>query len=308
MPESDGSRAGASPLSSSCALPYGDVAVGIANGVLGELWQGPVDECVSVISLPMERASRAIATRSSHVIDPTLNMTPLRKAAFRLFEERFGLPGSANYTWSFDTELITGQGMASSTADIVALIRCLARIRKISLEDEDIINILAKLKRSDPVFRIPVTLYKTAEHEIVEEFPRALHLWSCFAVTGPPIPTGGPLDDRILSCYRHHARQYQSSLNRIREGLRSGDVLRVLDEASASAMLAQNYLPNPFLERLYTDLDFLNAGAVSRAHTGSLVGLLFDRPLGTDERQFLSEYFSSNGYTAQFTKVGSHAF
>ena len=279
----------------------------MTQGVLGELWQGPVDGSVAVVSLPIERASRAVAVWGCPPVDPTLNMTPLRKAAFRLFAEKFGDDEWDRYRWIFESELEAGQGMASSTADIVSLLRCLARIKGVCLTHSDIMEILAKIERSDPVFCEHITLYKTSAHEIVEEFPHPVEMWSCFAFSGGSVATGALGKEQLEEFYHRNSQRYADSLGEMTEGLRNGDIRKVFSAATDSAVLAQDYLPNEFLTKLHEDRAFLGAGAVSRAHTGSVVSLLFDHPLGIEERQFLSEYFFKHRHTAQFAKVGNHA-
>jgi uncharacterized protein involved in propanediol utilization len=56
--------------------------------------------------------------------------------------------------WMFNTELEQGKGMASSTADIVATIRCLDSIFGHDSSSALIAKILRNIERSDSVFLI----------------------------------------------------------------------------------------------------------------------------------------------------------
>ena len=72
--------------------------------------------------------------------------------------------------------------MASSTADIVAVLRCLANVTGVHLSDADVVEILRTLERSDPVYRSTVSLYKTAKHELVEDFDQNITFHACYAL------------------------------------------------------------------------------------------------------------------------------
>lgn len=290
----------------SWAPPDRRAAIGIAHGVLGELWQGPVDETVAVVSLPTASFSRAVLSSSAESQNPASCLTPLRQAALVKFHERYPGARIPSGAWAFDSGLATGHGMASSTADIVAFLRCLADAAGVVLLEQDVIAILRRLERSDPVFRPSVSLYKTSEHVLIEDFGSDIAFHACYALSGSGVETRRVSEAELLAAYRQNARDYAESLARIRQGLRGRDLEVVAQEATRSALLAQNYLPNPVIDELGRDFRKLGAIGVARAHTGSIVMLLFAASLSIADKERLSRYFHARDLTARFEKVGSH--
>lgn len=109
-----------------------------------------------------------------------------------------------------------------------------------------------------------------------------------------------------MRAYRKHADAYAESLTRIRQALRTADLAAIAEESTRSGILAQSYLPNQFVDQLYRDFAELGALGLARAHTGSIVSLLFGSPLDIAEKEYLSRYFHHHNRKAQFKEVGSH--
>lgn len=282
------------------------LAAGMCHGVLGELWQGPVDGSVAVVSLPVPGFSRAVLSPSDKPEDCSVPLTPLRYAAVQAFQERYPDARLPHGVWSFDSDLAVGHGMASSTADIVAVLRCLASATGTALSDTGVVEILRTLERSDPVFRPRVCLYKTAKHELVEEFDSDITFHACYALGPAGVETRCIEEDVLLRAYRRYAGAYSDSLKRIRQALRARDLSAIAEESTRSALLAQAYLPNPVVDELSRDFTNLGALGLARAHTGSIVSLLFGTPLSIADKEKLSQYFHQRNLTAQFKEVGSH--
>ena len=282
------------------------VAIGLAHGVLGELWQGPVDNTTAVISLPMSSFSRATLLQSIVDGPRVTQLTPLRQSALDVFQRRFPAATVPCGQWLFDSNLAVGHGMASSTADIVALIRCLADATGEVLCEEDLTSMLCAIERSDPVFRPSITLYKTSQQKVVEDFGTENSFYACYVLSGDGVETGRMLESDLLRTYKRFASEYAVSLERARKGLRARDLEAVAKEATFSALVAQNYLPNPLVFELASDYQKFGALGISRAHTGSVVALLFADPLSVLDKECLSSYSYARGLVARFEKVGTH--
>ncbi|GGZ43884.1 GHMP family kinase ATP-binding protein [Streptomyces poonensis] len=140
--------------------PPGRTVSGVCHGTLGELYQGPLraapDPDIAVVSFPVDRHSWVYFTQSTRDNRSTRDTQSTRSTrstrdtpgtpgtreshapgppplgeksatAARLFLEHFGLTLPPGH-WTTHSDLRVGVGMASSTADIVATLRCLFRL------------------------------------------------------------------------------------------------------------------------------------------------------------------------------------
>ncbi|MDD3761293.1 MAG: hypothetical protein PHO57_10750 [Acidithiobacillus sp.] len=134
----------------------GAIVSGVCHGTLGELIQGPYlqggELHISLISLPIKQYSVVhFVCGEDGDIDVDLRGKDKCRKAIDLYLARYQQP-LPHGRWMCDSELLVGKGMASSTADIVATIRCLDRLFNAQSSPNVIAGILRELERSDSVF------------------------------------------------------------------------------------------------------------------------------------------------------------
>jgi len=224
---------------------------GVCHGTVGELFQGPYIEGntpqIAIISLPVRRYSWAHFSLSPNAEGSGLEDRSRCLRAIDLFLQRHGvsLPSGR---WRFATDLLRGKGMASSTADIVATIRCLDAI--FGTQSAEIIPaILKEIERSDSVFLQTHALYLSGVQKIAARLPFNPSFHVCYIDEGDVIDTEA-MGERLLAHYTAKAAAYASVLEEIVGAFARGDALAIAGCATCSAMLGQDILPKHTLEAM----------------------------------------------------------
>ncbi|MGA5493820.1 hypothetical protein ACPCSP_05570 [Streptomyces cinereoruber] len=283
----------------------GGTVSGVCHGTLGELYQGPLragpDLDIAVVSFPVDRHSWVHFT---HGTDPP-GPPPLGEksaVAARLFLEHFGLtlpPGR----WSVHSDLRVGVGMASSTADVVATLRCLFRIFDLPYDQDVMLGILAAIERADSVFLDEFALYLSGRHRVVRPLGTGLGFHTAY-ITEPGTVDTAAVTDLLLDHYRRHGEEYERCLTDLLKGFASGDPAAVARAATASAVLSQSVLPKTTFAGMLAHQERFGADGVFVAHTGCLIGYLFPRRPDADLKSELSAFFHSFGHQCSFAQGG----
>lgn len=290
---------------------------GICNGTLGELLQGPVEEDgdlqIGLISLPVHRYSWVHflpagadddgddrdafedACRDLHGKSRCLQ-------AMALYLQRAGrrLPPGR---WRHDSELPEGKGMASSTADVVATLRCLDSIFGLRTPTSAICDILRGIERSDSVFLDRYALYLSGRQSMVRTFDFMPRYHTCYIDEGGAVDTerSGP---RLLSYYRDRADAYAANLRGAIAAFDRRDAAGIARCATASALLAQGVLPKRAFDAMLAQRTRFGADGIVVAHTGSLIGYLFCEAPDATRMGELSAFFFDLGHQCRFVRAG----
>lgn len=202
----------------------GRTVSGVCHGTLGELYQGPLragtDPDIAVVSFPVDRHSWVHFT---HGTEPPESPPLGEKSAIaaRLFLEHFGLtlpPGR----WSAHSDLRVGVGMASSTADIVATLRCLFRLFALPYDPDVVLGVLAAIERADSVFLDEFALYLSGRHRVVQQLGADIGYHTAY-VTEPGTVDTAAVTGLLLAHYRRHGEEYERCLTDLLKGFASGD-------------------------------------------------------------------------------------
>lgn len=283
------------------------VSSGVCHGTLGELVQGPVEHdgamAIGIVSLPVRRYSwmHFVAGDDGDHAGDLPDKDKCRRA-IALYLERSGrtLPRGR---WLHDSELLLGKGMASSTADIVASIRCLDCVFGVASPPETIAGILREVERSDSVFLDCHALYLSAKQTVVRRFAHDPRYHVCYVDDGDAVSTEA-VTPQLFSHYRTHRSAYQENLDRLVAAFDAGDSGEIARCASVSAALSQRVLP----KRRYADIAaaraHFGAAGIVVAHTGSLIGYLFPEPPDAVRMGELSAFFRGLGLQCRFAQTG----
>jgi uncharacterized protein involved in propanediol utilization len=285
----------------------GTVSSGICHGTLGELIQGPyVDNGaahISLISLPVKKYSCMHFSHGdgAHDANPLATKAKCRQAiALYLALHGRRLPAG---TWSHDSELLEGKGMASSTADIVATIRCLDALFGIASCAESIAAILRAIERSDSVFLDTYALYLSGRQQVVQCFGSAPTFHACYIDEGDRIDTE-KTGARLLALYQERLTPYTANLDKALDAFARNDLGAIAACATASAVLGQDAIPKRSLGVLLKNQARYGADGIFVAHTGSLAGYLFIHKPGPTQMGALSSFFRGLGYQSRFVQTG----
>lgn len=279
---------------------------GICNGTLGELLQGPLVHAgqmqICIISLPIRRYSWAhYLCGASGDHDAELGRRPKCRKAIDLYLRWHGLTLPKG-SWAFSSELPWGRGMASSTADIVATLRCLDAMFARRSDAAMIRAVLREIERSDSVFLESYALYLSGLQEVIRLLPGNPAFHVCYIDEEKAVDTEA-VTARLFSHYGSHLQPYQNNLAAMLDAFDRGDLRGIARCATQSAVLGQGAVPKKSLTAMLNNRERFGADGVVVAHTGSLIGYLFvDRP-GAMQVGELSAFFLSLGHQCQYAQA-----
>lgn len=289
------------------AAPPGGIASGVCHGTLGELIQGPVIHDgqlqIGLISLPVQRYSWmhfVAGEDGDHARELPEKEKCRRAIALYLAHHGRRLPPGR---WLHDSELLQGKGMASSTADIVASIRCLDHVFGLASPCELIADILREVERSDSVFLDRYALYLSAQQKVLRRFSHDPHYHVCYIDEGDAVITES-VTQALVDHYAAHLSAYQANLDLALAAFDTGDRAQIARCASVSAALAQQVLPKRHYAAVAARRAQFGAAGIVVAHTGSLIGYLFlDAPNAAALGE-LSAFFRGLGHQCRFALTG----
>lgn len=280
---------------------------GVCHGTLGELWQGPCEHegelHIGLISLPVRRYSwmHFLPGEDGEIARDLAGKDKCRRA----IEGYLQLHGVALPPGRFghDSELPTGKGMASSTADLVATVRCLDRLFGLRTSLEQLTALLRPIERSDSVFLDRYALYLSGRQRVLREFAHAPRLHACYIDEGGTVETE-KLAEPLLRHYRRHRASYRSHLDLALDAFERGDAVAVCEVATRSAQLAQWVTPKAHLDILLRHRRELRADGLVIAHTGSLLGYLFAQRPDSAQLGEVSAFFAGLGRPCRLIETG----
>ncbi|MGW0393013.1 GHMP family kinase ATP-binding protein [Streptomyces sp. NPDC003042] len=282
---------------------------GLSRGTLGELFQGPYWESgvahISIVSLPVDKFSWCHFTADPEDTEfdgSALDTRHKSARALSLFLDRYGLTMPAGRI-SFHSELAVGKGMASSTADIVATLRCLFRLFAIPYDQMAVTGILGQIERADSVFLEEFALYLSASHRVVRPLGDRVGLYACYITEEGTVDTeaAGPA---LLAHYGRHRDQYGDCVDDLVTAFARQDAAAIAAAATRSATLSQGAVPKTTFDLLRARRTDLRADGLFVAHTGTVIGYLFRQRPDQQAHAELSEFFLGMGYQCQFSQVG----
>jgi uncharacterized protein involved in propanediol utilization len=283
------------------------VCSGVCHGTLGELVQGPVlhegELQIGLISLPLQKYSwmHFVGDGAGDHAAELPEKSKCRRA-IALYLDHYGLAWPQGH-WLHDSELLLGKGMASSTADIVASIRCLDRLFARASPPLLIADILRQVERSDSVFLDCYALYLSARQTVLCRFVHDPQFHVCYIDEGDSVDTEA-MSARLLAHYRARLDDYACNLQQAVTAFERSDRAAIARCATRSAELAQAVLPKRYLAAMLAQRERFGAAGIVVAHTGSLVGYLFLAPPDAVAMGELSAFFRALGYQCRFAQSG----
>ncbi len=257
-------------------LSHTSVKTAHANvpGTCGEWLQGWLDGEPVLVSCPIDRYSRVRAGLRS---DGHLRITPRRcvkslqaaRAVLALGDYRGGLDLAVT------SALPQGRGYASSTADIVAVCRATSAVLGRHLSAETIGRLACGIEPSDSLMFPGWTLF--AYRSGAWHVPLGAGLRLPLVILDPGSALDTVVFNRGLDLRRIAALEPQTreALALLASGLRASDPTAIGAAARLSAMAYQSVAYSEMVAQAAGWARTLGAGGPIRAHSGSIVGLLF---------------------------------
>ena len=259
--------------------------LGVAYGHHGELFQGVFEGHDSrlrrgLVTCPcgIFRSEAAFRADTTGVlkIEPTGRVKTLKAVKLALARASKSHLGGV---LRLRSNIPPGWGLGSSTCDVTAAVRAIADAFGLTWTPLEVASLAvqAEIASDSIMFEEGVVLFAQREGAIIEDFRMPLPDLEVLGFntdrTGEGVSTLDFSPARYTS-WEIEAFRPLVGLFRRAVQLRSAQLLGKV--ATASAALNQQYLPKPHFERLRDIADTSGAVGLQVAHTGTVVGLLFD--------------------------------
>jgi L-threonine kinase len=263
------------PLSALHHAHAANIGCAALPGTCGELFLGLLDDQPCLVSCPIDSFATARVTiapghqiwRSDQPISKTL-------AVLSLAASQLALPESGEVV--IHSTLPRGQGYGSSTADIGAALTALAHAVGQSLDPAVAARLAVQIEPSDGTLFPGLALFAHRAGE------RLADLGSAPLLTVIVLDPGGEVDTLTYNrevkpnSLRRFRPQYREAFDMLQTGLIESDWEWVGQAATLSARIHQAILFNPLLDLALDLCRKLNGLGLCRAHSGTILGLLFD--------------------------------
>jgi L-threonine kinase len=250
-------------------------------GTCGELiqgWYAPWQQPV-LVSCPIACYSQVtVWLQPTPYIDVPDGYFKARQAA-RLLLDTLGYP-NWGATIRLNSQLLPGRGMASSTADVVGVLVGLASALNHPLTSSQLAQLACQIEPSDSIMFAELALFayrNNGQSRLLGPIPPLPLLMLDPGYIIDTLAYNAQLD---LTAIRQLASTTQTALDLLCQGLTSGDAVAVGAAATLSAVSYQAINYNPLVEAAQEWAQSTGAVGVVRAHSGSVVGLLY--PTGVD--------------------------
>jgi uncharacterized protein involved in propanediol utilization len=242
----------------------------------GELLQGMLpDGGHFLVTLPIDLHSRARFTVSPQTRE--LNVWP--KDSWKALDgvtallRRYGLPLQGQLR--LESDIPRGKGLASSTADLIASCRAVARCHRLPLDLDVLETILRDIEPSDGLMHEGIVAYRHREGRLLARLGPVPGLTLVTIDEGGDIPTLTH-NARRLDYSETERAEYAELLIRLRSALESHDVGMLGAVATRSALLNQRILPKRWLDTITIIARETHAAGVVAAHSGTYLGIMID--------------------------------
>lgn len=245
-------------------------------GSCGELVQGTVDGCNFLITCPIDVYSQASVIAGSPAGEIAYG-SKVQEAIEKTLEYLQLDKDDHNFYISVKTGLPVGKGMASSSADLGAVIQALALHFGRLLRPDEIADIALSIEPTDAVFFPGITMFDHLYGKVRR------YLGSPPEITIAVFDTGGEVDtlsfnkrSDLVRLNRAKSLQVRQAMDFVQRGIKTGDARLIGRGATLSARANQNILYKHHLETFIHIGGKFGAVGVNIAHSGTILGILFE--------------------------------
>lgn len=231
----------------------------------GELFQGTLEERACLVSCPITSYSTAQTT-------PGRAQPSLPEKARRALES---FPIGSLPPISLRQRLPSGRGYGSSTADIGSVLFTAARWAGITLDPLQASQLAVGIEPTDSSLFPGLTLFDHRRAEFHEILGSALPV--AIVIVDP----GGMVDSEAFNTHdwtatlKKMAPLHRQAFDLLKQGIVSQNIPALGAAATMSAKAHQEILNNPWLDPVLALSDQIGASGVCRAHSGTILGILF---------------------------------
>jgi L-threonine kinase len=250
------------------------IGKGSCNGTFGELLQGVLNDRPFLVTLPIPNL-QSNAVFVPYPTEDRIIGSPLKTKAVYACEKLVGIFGvETGGLLYIDSNIPTGKGMASSSADIVASLRAIADSYSLPLTENLISDIASEIEPTDGVMYEGVIAYDYINGQLIESFGSM----PPFGIIG--IDVGGSVDtiqfNQQPKNYNYQERTlFCNAYDLIKIGIKNNDLIPICKATTMSAYMNEAILPKSYLYEFEKLASICNGGLIV-AHSGTMLGILFD--------------------------------
>lgn len=265
---------------------------GSAIGHHGEIIQGVFERdrrslVRGLVSLPCSALTSTATFRASEgneiAVSPAWK-TKARDAvkAFLVRRELSTTGGSLH----IESNISVGFGLGSSTADVIASIRAVAKCHGVCLAPAEIARMAVEAEQAcdSTMFDGSAVLFAQREGHVIERLAGELPAIDIISVNVAP---DMPVDTLAYPPARYSTteiEQFRCLRGFLRAAIRSGSVSLLGKVATASAIINQRHLPQRHFVEVKAVAEKNDAVGIQVAHSGTVIGLMFDPATSADLR------------------------
>lgn len=250
---------------------------GKACGTFGELLQGVLPNNRDfLVTLPIQRYSQCEFFSTPHLKELSIyppNQTKSLKLAKRILQF-FDLPVRGHIRMQSD--ITHGKGLASSSADMVAVARAIESCFKIKIPASILEMLLREIEPTDGVMYPGIVSFYHKEVKLKE------WIAECPPLTILAIDEGGQIDTVAFNGLPKpftstEKQEYETLLDDMLSALRNHDLHTVGRITTRSAELNQKLHKKETLEKMRTICEAIGGLGIVTAHSGTYIGILISK-------------------------------
>lgn len=267
--------------------------IGSAIGHHGEIIQGVFERdrrslVRGLVSFPCSALKSKATFHPTEGSEVTVSPAWKTKArdAVKTFLARRGVP-TAGGSLCIESNISVGFGLGSSTADVIASIRAVARYHGVCLAPADIARMAVEAEQAcdSTMFDGRAVLFAQREGHVIESLAGELPAIDIVSVNVSP---DMPVDTLAYPPARYSTteiEQFRSLRGFLRAAIRSASPSLLGRVATASAIINQRHLPQKYFVEVKAIAEKNQAVGIQVAHSGTVIGLMFDPAKPTERKQ-----------------------
>ncbi len=254
-------------------------------GSCGELVQGVVDGQPFLITCPIDLYT-ALTVSDKRVVSSTLAEKSQQALSVTLDYLETGLSKDEfvrQFSFSYESALPVGKGMASSSADLSAVCQAVAVAQGRELTPDEIADICLAIEPTDGTFYSGIMLFDHVQGKIRRNLGHPPDM--AIAI----LDVGGQVDTLsfhqrtdLVVLNKSKEKEVREATELVVAGLQRGDLSLIGQGATLSALANQAILYKPPLESLVRLSSRYGAYGINAAHSGTVLGLMFS--VGQDDK------------------------
>lgn len=249
---------------------------GTCPATCGELVQGYSNKIECISSYCIDIFSRAIVTEGPGMTDKAIRgkRKSVEAIARVLDYLEIDLSYMDRLSLSIRSDIPTGKGMASSTADIGASVMAILDFIGYEMEPELISKLVAKVEPTDSIYNKNICIFDPIEGQVVRKLGKLSVKKVLILEPSNKINTV-KLRGRqeYYKCLSENRDLTSQAFTKLEFGIKNDDMQSIRQACEISALANENIKKTPYLRKLIELASLCNYSFLNISHTGTSLGI-----------------------------------